>query len=123
MRSLNAAAHPRQPPPTEGKISPLALSGRYLVSIRRANFDARTRTTLHRELLDIWAETRKTICFVTHDIEEAVYLSDRIVVFSDAPGTVRDVVTVDLDRPRDRTGDAFTDIKARVLSYFEDEPS
>jgi NitT/TauT family transport system ATP-binding protein len=82
--------------------------------------DARTRTTLHRELLDIWAETQKTICFVTHDIEEAVYLSDRIVVFSDAPGTVRDVVTVDLDRPRDRTGDGFTEIKGRVLSYFED---
>jgi NitT/TauT family transport system ATP-binding protein len=83
--------------------------------------DARTQTTLHGELLDIWGETQKTICFVTHDIEEAVYLSDRIVVFSDAPGTVRDVVTVDLDRPRDRTGDAFTDIKARVLSYFEDD--
>jgi NitT/TauT family transport system ATP-binding protein len=118
---------------------PKALSGgqRQRVGIARAlavdppillmdepfgSVDARTRTTLHRELLEIWAETRKTICFVTHDIEEAVYLSDRIVVFSDAPGTVRDVVTVDLDRPRDRTGDAFTDIKARVLSYFEDEP-
>jgi len=83
--------------------------------------DARTKTSLHRELLDIWAETEKTICFVTHDIEEAVYLSDRIVVFSGAPGTVLDIISVDLPRPRDRTGDAFTEIKADVLSYFEDE--
>jgi NitT/TauT family transport system ATP-binding protein len=84
--------------------------------------DARTRASLHRELLDIWTETEKTICFVTHDIEEAVYLSDSIVVFSNAPGTVLDRIRVPLDRPRDRTGDAFTDIKAEVLSYFGDEP-
>ncbi|WP_251343481.1 ABC transporter ATP-binding protein [Haloplanus halophilus] len=83
--------------------------------------DARTKASLHRELLDIWTQTRKTICFVTHDIEEAVYLSDRIVVFSGAPGTVRDVVTVDLPRPRDRTGDDFTEVKRAVLAYFEDE--
>lgn len=82
--------------------------------------DARTKTSLHRELLDIWTETKKTICFVTHDIEEAVYLSDRIVVFSAAPGTVLDIVPVPLDRPRDRTGDSFTDIKAEILSYFEE---
>ena len=83
--------------------------------------DARTKTTLHRELLDIWAETGKTVCFVTHDIDEAVYLSDRVVVFSETPGTVLDVVSVDAERPRDRTGDAFTRTKRRVLSYFEGE--
>jgi len=83
--------------------------------------DARTKASLHRELLDIWTETRKTICFVTHDIEEAVYLSDRIVVFSNAPGTVLDIVSVDIERPRDRTGDTFTERKAEVLAYFEDE--
>ncbi len=83
--------------------------------------DARTKTTLHRELLDIWMETQKTICFVTHDIEEAVYLSDRIVVFSPGPGTVLDEIPVPIDRPRDRTGDQFTDIKAEVLAYFEDD--
>jgi NitT/TauT family transport system ATP-binding protein len=83
--------------------------------------DARTKASLHQELLDIWAQTEKTICFVTHDIEEAVYLSDRIVVFSNAPGTVLDVISVDLPRPRDRTGQSFTDIKADVLSYFQDE--
>lgn len=83
--------------------------------------DARTKASLHRELLDIWTETEKTICFVTHDIEEAVYLSDRIVVFSNAPGRVLDVIQITTDRPRDRTGDSFNDSKAEVLSYFEEE--
>ena len=84
-----------------------------------ASVDARTKTTLHSELLDIWSETRKTILFVTHDIEEAVYLSDRVVVLSEGPGTVLDEVTVDIARPRDRTADAFTDVKAEILGYFE----
>ncbi|MEF8774026.1 MAG: ABC transporter ATP-binding protein [Halobacteriales archaeon] len=84
-----------------------------------ASVDARTRATLHRELLDIWTETRKTILFVTHDIDEAVYLSDRIVVLSGAPGTVLDVITVDFERPRDRTAHAFTDARDDVLQYFE----
>lgn len=83
--------------------------------------DARTKASLHQELLDIWAETEKTICFVTHDIEEAVYLSDRIVVFSNAPGSVLDIISVELSRPRNRAGEEFTDIKADVLSYFEEE--
>lgn len=81
--------------------------------------DARTKATLHGELLDIWEETGKTILFVTHDIDEAVYLSDRIVVLSDGPGTVLDIIAVDGERPRDRTADDFTDTKGEVLSYFE----
>ncbi|MEZ3117146.1 ABC transporter ATP-binding protein [Halobaculum sp. MBLA0147] len=85
-----------------------------------ASVDARTKATLHGELLDIWRQTEKTILFVTHDIEEAVYLSDRIVVFSDGPGTVLDVVEGPPERPRDRAGESFADTKARVLSYFED---
>jgi len=84
-----------------------------------ASVDARTKTTLHSELLDIWAETEKTVLFVTHDIEEAVYLSDRVVVLSEGPGTVLDEVPVDLARPRDRTDEGFTAVKAEVLTYFE----
>jgi NitT/TauT family transport system ATP-binding protein len=82
--------------------------------------DARTKTTLHRELLDIWTETNKTILFVTHDIEEAVYLSDRVVVFSEAPGTVIDDIPVDPERPRDRTGEQFVETQRRVLSHFDE---
>lgn len=81
--------------------------------------DARTKASLHRELLDIWRETRKTICFVTHDIEEAVYLSDRVVVFSDAPGTVLDIIEVTSSRPRDRTARSFTDVKGDIMAYFD----
>ncbi|MFB6157019.1 MAG: ABC transporter ATP-binding protein [Haloferacaceae archaeon] len=83
------------------------------------SIDARTKATLHGELLDIWAETGKTVLFVTHDIDEAVYLSDRVVVLSDGPGRVLDDIDVGLGRPRDRTNEAFTDVKAKVLAYFE----
>jgi len=82
--------------------------------------DERTKTTLHAELLDIWQKTQKTVLFVTHDIEEAAYLSDRIVVFSDRPGSVDDIVEVGAPRPRNRTGTALTETKERVLSHFRD---
>jgi NitT/TauT family transport system ATP-binding protein len=76
--------------------------------------DAQTRDMLHQELLRIWSETEKTVLFVTHDVEEAVKLSDRVVVMAADPGRVREVVTVDLDRPRDRTEPAFGEYVDRV---------
>ena len=76
--------------------------------------DARTRDGLHEELLDIWAETRQTVVFVTHDIDEAVKLADSIVVLDDDPGTVQSTVTVDVDRPRERTSREFVDHVARI---------
>ncbi|MGQ4555121.1 ATP-binding cassette domain-containing protein [Halobellus sp. GM3] len=69
--------------------------------------DAQTRDMLHEELLGIWAETGKTVLFVTHDVEEAVTLADRVVVMAADPGRVRDVIDVSLDRPRERTAPAF----------------
>lgn len=65
-----------------------------------AAVDAQTRETLQDELLRIWDETKKTIIFVTHSIEEAVYLADRVVVLTANPGTVRDIVSINLPRPR-----------------------
>ena len=76
--------------------------------------DARTRDRLHDELLDIWAETQQTVVFVTHDIDEAVKLADRIVVLDDDPGTVQSTVTVDVDRPRERTSHEFVECVARI---------
>jgi ABC-type nitrate/sulfonate/bicarbonate transport system ATPase subunit len=64
--------------------------------------DALTRRTMQREVLRIWSETRKTILFVTHDIDEAVILSDRIYAMAARPSTVREIVTVALPRPRSR---------------------
>ena len=66
-----------------------------------ASVDAQTRTVLQRELLELWERTKTTILLVTHSVEEALLLSDRVYVLSARPATVRDVVDVDLERPRD----------------------
>ncbi|PYG90307.1 NitT/TauT family transport system ATP-binding protein [Ruminiclostridium sufflavum DSM 19573] len=62
--------------------------------------DALTRDHLNEELLKIWQKTKKTIIFVTHSIEEAVFLSDRVVVMSPRPGRIKEIVSIDLPRPR-----------------------
>jgi NitT/TauT family transport system ATP-binding protein len=76
--------------------------------------DALTRRNLQDELLRIWAELRKTIIFVTHSIEEAIYLADRIVVMTYRPGTVKRDITVDLPRPRDPSEPAFNVLKREL---------
>ena len=68
--------------------------------------DALTRRNLQDELLRIWAELKKTIIFVTHSIEEAIYLADRIVVMTYRPGTVKRDIMVDLPRLRDPSAPA-----------------
>lgn len=65
-----------------------------------AALDAQTREFMQAELLRIWNRTRKTVLFVTHQIDEAVYLSDRVVVLSQRPSKVREIITVDIPRPR-----------------------
>ena len=67
--------------------------------------DAQTREAMQEELLRIWEEDQKTVVFITHSIEEAVLLSDVVVVLSARPGTVRAVVPIDLPRPRWREED------------------
>jgi NitT/TauT family transport system ATP-binding protein len=66
-----------------------------------AALDAQTREIMSAELLRIWTADRKTVLFITHQIDEAVYLADQVVVLSARPGTVREVIDVDLPRPRD----------------------
>ncbi len=65
-----------------------------------ANLDAQTREFMQAELLRIWSRTRKTAIFVTHNITEAIYLSDRVVVFTARPGRIKSVVSINLPRPR-----------------------
>lgn len=62
--------------------------------------DALTRDHLNEELLKIWQKTKKTIIFITHSIEEATFLSDRVVVISPRPGRIKEIVNIDLPRPR-----------------------
>jgi NitT/TauT family transport system ATP-binding protein len=82
--------------------------------------DAQTREMLQTELLDIWRETEKTVLFVTHDVEEAVKLADRIVVMAKEPGRIRETVEVDLPRPRTRSDAAFGEYYERVLDLIRD---
>jgi NitT/TauT family transport system ATP-binding protein len=62
--------------------------------------DAHTRVKLQNELLDIWERDRKTVMFVTHSVDEAVFLSDRVMVMTRSPGRIKEIVTIDLPRPR-----------------------
>ena len=66
------------------------------------SLDAQTRVFIQDELLRIWDETRKTVLFVTHSIEEAVHLSDRVAIFSHRPGRIKETLLIDIPRPRIR---------------------
>ena len=65
--------------------------------------DAHTRTRLQNDLLNIWERDRKTVLFVTHSVDEAVFLSDRVVVMTRSPGRIKQIIDIDLPRPRRRT--------------------
>jgi len=65
-----------------------------------AALDAQTREFMQAELLKIWSKAKKTALFITHQINEAIYLADRVIVFSARPGRVREVIEIDLPRPR-----------------------
>lgn len=80
--------------------------------------DAQTRNMLQTELLGIWEKTKKTIIFITHSVDEAVYLSDRIIVLSPRPGKVCRTVSIELPRPRDRTNTEFAELRRDILDQI-----
>jgi NitT/TauT family transport system ATP-binding protein len=86
-----------------------------------AAVDAQTRSLLQRELIRIWEETRLTVLFVTHSIDEAVLLSDRIVVMTARPGRIKAFIDVDLPRPRSDVDQAFAAKKAEVRALLDVE--
>lgn len=83
--------------------------------------DEQTRMVLHKELLDIWRETKVTIFFVTHNIREAVQLSEKIVVFATRPGKIKETVTVPAMRDGVMTDSVILSAEQKVLGILEEE--
>ncbi len=83
-----------------------------------AALDALTRDEMQRLLVDVWRETRKTIVYVTHNVAEAVYLADRVVVMTPHPGTVKTEVRVPLARPRDTLSIEFLEYQKQVVAHL-----
>jgi NitT/TauT family transport system ATP-binding protein len=87
--------------------------------------DVQTRQIMSDELLSLWEMTRPAVVFVTHDLEEAIALADKVVVLTAGPGTVKDVFPVELPRPRSvqeiRFTDAFVDLYRRIWQSLKDE--
>ncbi len=81
--------------------------------------DAQTRNRMQKELLLIWEKTKKTVIFVTHSVDEAVYLADRIMVLSPRPGRIAGIYDVDIPRPRDRTSIEFAGLRRDVLELID----
>jgi len=78
------------------------------------SLDAQTRSQMQKELLYIWQENRKAVLFVTHSVEEAVYLSNRIVVLTGSPGTIKQVFPIDLSYPRSRSDHGFISLREKI---------
>jgi len=83
--------------------------------------DAMVRSVMQRLLLDLWMDYRKTILLVTHDVEEALVLSDRVYVLTARPATVKGEVSVDIPRPREVTDLSFVDRKRFLLDMLQGE--
>jgi NitT/TauT family transport system ATP-binding protein len=89
-----------------------------------AALDAQTRDLMQAELLQIWERTKKTVLFVTHSIEEAAYLSDRVIIMTARPGRTKDVLKIQLPRPRDyemRLTLEFNEIKSKIWEVLKEE--
>ena len=83
--------------------------------------DAQTRNIMQEMLVKIVEHSARTIIFVTHSVDEALYLSDRVVVLSKRPSSIYKIIDVPGDRPRDRTNPEFTELRKRILGYLEEQ--
>jgi NitT/TauT family transport system ATP-binding protein len=89
-----------------------------------AALDAQTREMMQLELLKIWNRSRKTALFITHDIKEAIYLADRVIVFTKRPGRVKDSLEIDIPRPRDlrvKRDPKFLGYEDRIWDSIQEE--
>lgn len=83
--------------------------------------DAQTRNIMQEQLVKIIQRSERTILFVTHSVDEALFLSDRVVILTKRPSTIYKVIDVPWDRPRDRTNPEFTQLRKDILAYLEDQ--
>ncbi len=86
-----------------------------------AALDAQTRSIMQQELLRVWSAERRTALFITHNIEEAILLGDRVVVMTARPGRIKEIVAVNLPRPRDVTSAEFNETRRRIALLLESE--
>lgn len=80
--------------------------------------DAFTRMRMQDEVLRLWEARRTTMVFITHDIDEAIYMSDRIVIMTPRPGRIERIIDVTLDRPRERSSQEFLQLRGEILEYL-----
>jgi len=83
-----------------------------------AALDCQTRNLMQEELLSLWEQEKKTILFVTHSVEEAVFLADRILVLTARPGRLYETITVDIPRPRNRVGPELYRLRGHILDVL-----
>jgi len=84
----------------------------------RGALDAFTRMRMQDEVLRLWENRRTTMLLVTHDIDEAIYMSDRILIMTQAPGRIDHEIDIDLARPRDRTSELFLRFRSEILEHL-----
>src|SRR5256714_9869189 len=80
--------------------------------------DAFTRMRMQDEVLRLWQNRRTTMLLVTHDIDEAIYMSDRIIILTQRPGTIQQIIPIALDRPRDRSSSDFLSLRSEILELL-----
>lgn len=85
------------------------------------SLDALTRHAMQKQLLEVWAKNQKTVLFVTHSIEEALYLADRVVVLSGRPGRILEILEIGDEHPRDLTSENFNRMRGIALRLLEKE--
>jgi NitT/TauT family transport system ATP-binding protein len=88
-----------------------------------AALDALTRDAMQRLLADVWRETRKTVIYVTHNVAEAVYLADRVIVMTPHPGRIKIEVPITLARPRDPLSVEFLECQKTLLRQLDEQPA